>query len=235
MATTSSHRPRRRALLAGLILAAAAAALAFTTGAANAAPTIGYTYNHELRWWVHQSLEAASYGDYGHKTIPQPVEVRCYTANRAFDQAAYEPGDTLATLATTEAFYAGGNTVNMRPLTCSQAERFVHGIITPTTAEAFETLLHEGLHRQGIRSEWLTEEFAIASSYSAGKLVRYERTIELGGTPSWDGPTVTASGLETRAYALDANRYRPASYRVTLKGVNAAQSVGWAWAASHRL
>jgi hypothetical protein len=236
MVTTSSLNPRRRVLLVGLILAALATAFAFaSTGTANAATATDYTYNHDLRWWVHQSLELASYGDYGRKVIPQPVEVRCYSSTLAFDRAAYEPGDTLASLSTTEAFWAGGNTINMRTLTCSQAERFVHGIITPTTAEAFETLLHESLHRQGIRTEALAEEYAIAASYDAGRFVRYERTLELGGTPAWDGPTVTASGLEARDYALYANRYRPAAYRTTLKGVEAAQSLGWPWAASRNL
>ena len=81
----------------------------------------------------------------------------------------------------------------------------------------------------------LAETYAIAAVYDAGKFVRYDRTRALGGTPAWDGPTVTAAGLEARDYALHANHYRPAAYRTTLALVKSAQALGWPWAAKRKL
>jgi hypothetical protein len=186
-----------------------------------------------LRWWVHQTLELASYGDYGQKTIPLPVEVRCYDTNADFDAAAIIHEGPSVDLRSLVAHYDGGNTIHMRPTTCGQAHVFATGVITPSSAIAFETLLHESLHRQGIHPEFMTEEYAIAAMFTAGKVVRYARTLSNGGTPDYQyGRDVLYAGYLARGYGLAANRLRPAAYSVTLKQVEAAQSLGWGWVRS---
>jgi hypothetical protein len=224
MATT--HSTTVRVALAGLGVVIATLVMLALGGTAHAAGT-GYYYDPNLRGWVHESLELASYGDHNRKTIPLPVEVRCYDTNAEFDAAA-APGEPVGTdVRTVVAYYDHGNTINMRPTTCEQAHVFASGVITPTSAIAFEALLHEALHRQGIHSEYLAEEYAIASMFSAGKLVRYSSTLNKGGTPDYqNGRDVNYAGYLARGYSLAANRYRPPAYRVTLKDVEGAQSLG---------
>jgi hypothetical protein len=65
--------------------------------------------------------------------------------------------------------------------TCTLASEFLTGHITQETAGAFETLLHESLHRQGIRNERDTETFAIASMRAAGQLVDYNHRVYAAG------------------------------------------------------
>jgi hypothetical protein len=117
----------------------------------------------------------------------------------------------------------------MRTLTCSQAIRFTQGIITPTTSAAFETLLHEALHRHGFEGEWKTEQFAIAAMFTAGRLVRWSKAVNNGADRDlyWDG-AAKEPGYNAVAYALIANEERPAEYRVTTQDVVRAIGLGWA-------
>jgi hypothetical protein len=45
--------------------------------------------------------------------------------------------------------------------------------VTQETAGAFHTILHEAIHRQGIKSERTTEAFAITTMRTAGQMVEF--------------------------------------------------------------
>ena len=85
--TILSHE-RYRGRPVKLVLRTALLALAAATFAVPAAPAgataPNYHYDRDLRWWVHNSLEQASYTRTHGKTIPKPVEVRCYSDSTAF-------------------------------------------------------------------------------------------------------------------------------------------------------
>ena len=136
-----------------------------------------YSYDSELRFWVHNSLESASISQgFQTKRIAKAVYVRCYWFKEGFEQALIRRGESRADVRYVIAYYAGGSTINMRASTCSLARQFTdNGLVTQNTAGAFATLLHEALHRQGLRDERVVEAAALASMYDAGQLIAYQR------------------------------------------------------------
>jgi hypothetical protein len=54
------------------------------------------------------------------------------------------------------AYYIGGGDVYLRSTTCDNVRAFVRGRHTVHTAAAYSILLHESLHRQGVRHERIT-------------------------------------------------------------------------------
>ena len=218
---------RLLALLAVLALAIPASSIT----AASASSGTSYHYNLTLRAWVHNSLELASYGAGGHgKTIPFPVEVRCYTDRSSFEAGAYRRGASLRSIPEIIAYYVGGNTVHMRAGTCADALEFTRGVFTAETVGAFTTLLHESLHRQGFRNENLTEAFAIAAMYVAGRFVEYEQYRAKGATDqdaAWRATAPYGAKVLHIAF-VQSNHVAPPSYRTSWREVTAAVRVGWA-------
>jgi hypothetical protein len=168
-------------------------------------------------------------GDYG-KQIPLPVEVRCYDSGVDFDNAYYNRtgrSTRLTAEITTMAYYAGGNTIHMRTLTCSQAERFARGIITPLTVNAFSTLLHEAIHRQGDRNEHTTEQYAIGAMYAAGELARYN-SLRAKGYASPSAAVTSEAGWEAFNLAVAVNHIvSPGAYRISRPEALAAKRNTW--------
>jgi hypothetical protein len=58
------------------------------------------------------------------------------------------------------AYYAGGVDLHLRDGTCDNVRVFLTGRHTVYTAAAYAILLHEALHRQGVRDERITSCFA---------------------------------------------------------------------------
>jgi hypothetical protein len=210
------------------LLALAIAAAAFAVAPADAATS--YHYDRGLRAWVHEALEAASYTDTHGKTIPWPVEVRCYTDRSSFEWAAYRRGDNPHDIPLIVAYYAGGNTIHMRAGTCAAAAAFTEGVYTAQNVGAFKTLMHEALHRQGFRNERLTEAFAIASMRAAGQFVAYVHYLRNGATDSaaaWKAAAATGDKVLRIAF-MQSNRVIAANYRTTWTMIRNALTVGWA-------
>jgi hypothetical protein len=213
-------------LLALLALAIPASSFA----AAPASSGTSYHYSLTLRAWVHDSLELAGYSAKHGKTIPLPVEVRCYTDRFSFEAGAYRRGDSPKLIPAILAYYAGGNTIHIRAGTCADALAFLHGIYTAETVGAFTTLLHESLHRQGFKNENLTEAFAIAAMHTAGRLVQYEIYMHNGAADqaaAWRAAAPYGDKVMHIAFE-QSNRVVAASYHTSWREVLAARQVGWA-------
>ena len=213
-----------------------AAVAAFGAPLASATATTSYTYNPGLGGSIHMALEWASQENGAEnlqpKQIAQPVEVRCYTSGAAFNEAALAIGEPASTLPTLVAYWDGGDTVHIRPLTCSQAERFAYGIITPLTAQAYETIVHEALHRQGFRDEHLTEKYALGSMWAAGMMVRNRTIYDEGRTPTY--AQLDQAGRRAFYYAVAWNHYASSGrYRVATSEALHARSVTWAGQVMH--
>jgi len=212
------------------IAALATLALAVTVLAGPASAATSYHYDNNLRGWVHDELEAASYTQTHGKTIPWPIEVRCYTDKLSFELGAYRRGDSPAVIPSIIAYWAGGNTIHMRAATCAEAHAFTQGVYTAANVGAMTTLLHESLHRQGFRDENLTEAFAIASMRAAGQFVQYDAYLRAGATDkaaAWQAAAATGDKVLRIAFA-QSNRWVAANYRTTWKEVQDAGAVGWA-------
>lgn len=86
------------------------------------------------------------------------VYVRCYRSRASFEQTferrfGVPAGQVIA-------YYAGGGDVHLRGGTCVGVRAFLAGRHSEVTAAAFSVLLHESLHRQGMRDERLANCFA---------------------------------------------------------------------------
>jgi hypothetical protein len=86
------------------------------------------------------------------------TSIRCYLSRRAFDRS-FEQRFGLSARKVI-AYYAGGGDVHLRTQTCGNVRSFVAGRHTLSTAASFSVLLHEVLHRQGLRNERLTTCFS---------------------------------------------------------------------------
>jgi hypothetical protein len=132
-----------------LLLATAVAALAFVA-AAEAART--YVYDMELAIVARETLwRAASDGERASRSDVKRVRVRCYRDERSFEQT-FE-GRFGLSASRVIAYYAGGADVHLRDTTCNNVRAFLSGRHTVYTAAAFSILIHESLHRQGVRNE----------------------------------------------------------------------------------
>jgi hypothetical protein len=111
-------------------------------------------------------------GDIARKTLRQAVTdrakpplrslsrvyVRCYRSRESFEHTferrfGVPAGQVIA-------YYAGGGNVHLRGGTCVGVRAFLAGRHTVVTAAAYAVLLHESLHRQGMRDERLANCFA---------------------------------------------------------------------------
>jgi hypothetical protein len=77
-------------------------------------------------------------------------------------------------------FYQGGSWIHVREATCRNAVKVLKGELSYTNAVAISTLLHETIHRQGVRSEgmteclasWMTGHVVLAWTQSVPKAIR---------------------------------------------------------------
>ena len=141
-----------RLLLLALLLGFALA------GTASAAPE-SFTYDRELAIIARETLWHAL-GDepsIARRDVDR-VSVRCYRSREAFERTfeRWFEGSARHVVA----YYAGGRDVHLRKVTCANARLFLRGRHTLFTSAAFSILLHESLHRQGVRGERVTTCFA---------------------------------------------------------------------------
>lgn len=79
------------------------------------------------------------------------VYVRCYRDKRSFERTFERRfGESAIRVV---AYYVGGGEVHLRNGTCENVRMFLRGRHTVYTAGAYAILLHEALHRQGVRNE----------------------------------------------------------------------------------
>jgi hypothetical protein len=212
------------------VVAALAAIAGYVILSNPASAATSYHYDPGLRGWVHDALEQASYTKTHGKTIPFPVEVRCYTDAYSFDMGAYRRGNNPRLIPSIIAYWAGGNSIHIRAATCAEASAFTRGVYTAETVGAFTTLLHESLHRQGFRDENLTEAFAIAAMRAAGQFAQFNVYLRHGATDNaaaWRAAAPTGDKVLRIAFT-QSNRWVAANYRTTWKEVQDAGTIGWA-------
>jgi hypothetical protein len=108
--------------------------------------------------------------DNGFETF-RPTYVRCYT-----DAEWRRVARSLAIIG----FYRGGSWIHVREATCRNGTKALKGEVSYTNVVAMSTLLHETMHRQGIRSEgiaeclasWMTAHVVKAGTQSVAKAIR---------------------------------------------------------------
>jgi hypothetical protein len=66
-----------------------------------------------------------------------------------------------------------GSEVHIRRGTCDNAKKFVYGLIRWDTAAAFSIVLHEAMHRQGVKTERAANCLANDGVFWAGKYFGY--------------------------------------------------------------
>jgi hypothetical protein len=135
-----------------LLLATVAAGLAIpATGSA----AQSYEYDQELSVVARESLwQAASGGARATRAEVLRVRVRCYVDKRSFEKT-FE-GRFGLSASRVIAYYAGGADLHLRDTTCANIRAFLGGTHTVLTAAAYSILIHEALHRQGVRNERIT-------------------------------------------------------------------------------
>ena len=138
--------------LSAILVATVAVAMA-AGGTAHAAPP--FVYDRELRIVARDSLWQAVTDDPGFaRTDVRRVYVRCYRNKKAFERVFEQRFGLSASRVI--AYYAGGADVHLRDGTCDNVRSFLRGRRTVYTAGAYAILLHEALHRQGVRDERIT-------------------------------------------------------------------------------
>ena len=135
-------------------LAAAVVCVAFA-GTGSAAPEQSFVYDRELGLLARSTLIRAVDGrELVERSGVFRAYVRCYRDREAFEFVFERrfgiPADRIV------AYYAGGSDIHLRGGTCDNVRLFLSGRHTVYTAAAFAILLHETLHRQGIRNERIT-------------------------------------------------------------------------------
>ena len=135
-----------------MLLVSAVAMGALLSGSAQAS---NYAYDRELGIVARATLRQATEPD---RRVPLSqvfrAYIRCYHSDRTFERA-FElrygaPADRII------AYYAGGSDVYLRNTTCRNVHLFMRGRHTLETSASFSILLHEVLHRQGVRDERIT-------------------------------------------------------------------------------
>lgn len=82
------------------------------------------------------------------------VYVRCYRDEGSFERTFERRfGESARRVV---AYYVGGGDVHLRNGTCENVRLFLGGRHTVYSAGAYAILLHEALHRQGVRDERVT-------------------------------------------------------------------------------
>lgn len=140
-------------------LLCAIAASAVAVGTATAAPNQAYVYDRELGLAARETLwRALSEDTRRTRREVLRVYVRCYRDKESFERAfERRTGHSARRIV---AYYAGGGDVHLRDGTCEGVRAFFRGRHTVYTAAAYAILLHEALHRQGLRNERKTTCFA---------------------------------------------------------------------------
>ena len=136
-----------------LVLVAGSTVLAGTARAQEAS-----THDPMLGALARESLLEALTATAARRRPFDRLSVRCYVSRTAFERSFELRFGVSARKVI--AYYAGGPDVHLRSLTCENVRSFVAGRHTLFTAAAFAILLHESLHRQGLRNERLTTCFA---------------------------------------------------------------------------
>ena len=133
-----------------LLISTIAVGLAIA-GAAQATRT--FVYDQELATVARESLWRSVQPPVSRSQVLR-VNVRCYRDKRSFEHIF----ETRFGLSATRvlAYYAGGSDVHLRDTTCENVRAFLVGRHTMYTAAAYAILLHESLHRQGVRHERIT-------------------------------------------------------------------------------
>ena len=141
------------------VLLCAVAVCAVLAGNAHASPHPAFEYDRALGVVARETLWQAISGDA--RTTRRDVlrvYVRCYRDRelfeRSFERRFGVPAGRVV------AYYAGGGDVHLRNGTCEGVRAFLRGRHAVYTAGAYAILLHEALHRQGIRNERKTTCFA---------------------------------------------------------------------------
>jgi hypothetical protein len=120
-------------------------------GSAHAART--FAYDRELATVARESLWRSVNPPISRSQV-QRVNVRCYRDRRSFERT-FEGRFGLSANRVI-AYYAGGLDLHLRAGTCDNVHAFLVGRHTVYTAAAYSILLHEALHRQGVRDERIT-------------------------------------------------------------------------------
>ena len=181
-------------LLAALLLAP----VLLLAGNADAASPF-YDYDERLSRIARETLwQAAGEGTAIRRGRVESVGVRCYrdqpTFEKVFERRFGAPADRVI------AYYAGGRDIHLRVTTCTNVHLFFDGLNTVRTAGAYGILLHEALHRQGLRDERITTCFA-------NEAVRW-------GTLWYGGSEARALRARNRAFTF-MRVYAPPSYRIS--------------------
>jgi hypothetical protein len=136
------------------LLLLATAVLGFViAGTAQAAR--GYEYDQELAIVARESLwRSITSGPPISRSDVERVRVRCYRDKTTFERTFEARFGLSATRVI--AYYAGGSDVHLRDGTCDNVRAFLTGRHTVYTAAAYSILLHETMHRQGVRDERVT-------------------------------------------------------------------------------
>lgn len=114
-----------------------------------------FVYDQELGIVARESLwRAVGDGPRISRSDVERVHVRCYRDKRSFERI-FEARFGLAATRVL-AYYAGGMDLHLRDGTCDNVRAFLSGRHTVYTAAAYSILLHETLHRQGMRDERVT-------------------------------------------------------------------------------
>ena len=125
---------------------------ALLTGSAHAS---NFAYDRELGFVARATLRQATEPE---QRVPRNqvfrAYIRCYHSNESFERAFEDrygvPADRII------AYYGGGSDVYLRNTTCRNVHLFMRGQHTLETSASFSILLHEVLHRQGVRDERIT-------------------------------------------------------------------------------
>jgi hypothetical protein len=157
-----------------------------------------YDYDESLSKIARETLwQAADGGNRIRRGKVLSVGVRCYRDKKTFEEVFQRTFGASARQVI--AYYSGGRDIHLRGSTCSNVHLFFSGLNTVKTAGAYAILLHESLHRQGLRNERLTTCFA-------NEGVRWG-TLWYGGTEQ--------KALRARNLAFTFTRvYAPPNYRI---------------------
>jgi hypothetical protein len=121
--------------------------------AGTAQATRTFAYDQELATVARESLWRSVQPAVSRGQVLR-VNVRCYRDKRSFEDIFENRFGLSATRVI--AYYAGGSDVHLRDTTCENVRAFLVGQQTVYTAAAYAILLHESLHRQGVKNERIT-------------------------------------------------------------------------------
>jgi len=133
----------------------AAVTCSVLVGTAPAAPGQAWVYDRQLGMVARETLWRALSEDsrIARRKVLR-VYVRCYHDKESFERTFERRFGASARRVI--AYYVGGGDVHLRSGTCENVRAFLGGRHMVYTAAAYSILLHESLHRQGVRNERIT-------------------------------------------------------------------------------